>query len=118
MGWSVQTAQGIQQVYVWPDTRTTTYITHGEKMVIHADGTALTVPPYSTDIAAAWQVLERMKENGWHYYVGDTLTDDHYARFHEFMDDDGDEGASSAPTAPLAICLAALKACGVDVEGV
>lgn len=26
------------------------------------------IPPYSTDIAAAWQVVERMQAEGWHRY--------------------------------------------------
>lgn len=27
-------------------------------------------PNYSTDIAAAWQVVEKMRADGWHYSIG------------------------------------------------
>ena len=66
----------------------------------------------STNIEAAWEVVERVKDwritlsggeyegDGWS--VGVTNNTDTYYGL--------------ADTAPLAICLAALKACGVDTE--
>jgi hypothetical protein len=83
------------------------------------DGKWVDVPPvphYSTDIAAAWEVVEKMSQKyhwriqspfdvGDEWYAGLTPRSvtgwngrpDHYA---------------GAPSAPLAICLAALKAVG------
>lgn len=71
-------------------------------------------PCYSTDISAAWQVVEKLGmvtiENATPHgpwSVGFTAHDcegePHWVHV-------------EADTAPLAICLAALKACGVEVE--
>jgi hypothetical protein len=63
----------------------------------------------SADIKKAWEVVEKLKSEGWSYSVSDhTLphatkwTGWHLAEFGDFCD--------SAETAPHAICLAALKA--------
>jgi hypothetical protein len=62
---------------------------------------------YSTDIAAAWRVVEKMHADGWFYDVGDEVeTPEHYARFHR----QSGAGFALADTAPLAICRAALIA--------
>lgn len=68
---------------------------------------------YSTDIAAAWLVVERMRAQEFKldlgHALGDTLTNpNHYAAFigkglHRIQ--------GNGPTAPLAICLAALAVC-------
>lgn len=71
---------------------------------------------YSTDIAAAWQVVERL------HGVGDLLSLD-YGKFHLDLWDDlhwqarfrDSEVHACARTAPHAICLAALRAVGVEV---
>jgi len=61
------------------------------------------VPKYSTDIAAAWEVVGRVREGKgncdmqWRVEWGFSFGSDFY---------------SWAPTAPLAICRAALKAVG------
>lgn len=72
--------------------------------------TWIKLPPYSTDIAAAWEVVEKInllgergwlrKESGggWEYYEYE----------YDF------EPVITADTAPMAICLAALKLKGVD----
>jgi hypothetical protein len=67
------------------------------------------VPPrYSTDITAAWEVVEKMprleliKYPGGHFFAGTG-----------YADEDGWEFEAEAPTAPLAICRAALKAVGL-----
>jgi hypothetical protein len=72
----------------------------------------LEYPPYSTDIAAAWEVVEKLKTvlkgefcisyaaNGWTVFR-DWHTDS--------------EGLAYANELPHAICLAALRAVGVDV---
>lgn len=65
----------------------------------------------STDIAAAWQVVDRMKDQytfmlSYRQHDGDYFVCfDPVNRYEEIAD-----------TAPLAICLAALKAVGVEVE--
>jgi hypothetical protein len=80
------------------------------------------LPDYLGDITAAWQVVEKMRENGIllrievraSCYVVRAVTWD--------VDNDCEKllAYSGQDTAPLAICLAALKAVGVDVaeEGV
>jgi hypothetical protein len=62
------------------------------------------VPHYSTDLSAAWQLVERIREPGHAFHLSRfdpciwlaTFRDDGYA--------------AQAETAPLAICRAALKA--------
>jgi hypothetical protein len=73
----------------------------------------------STDIAAVWQVVEALNRNGWYVSV---LTGPAGAtpvvRLQAF-DADGVTLISDdtrADTVPMAICLAALKAVGVEVE--
>jgi hypothetical protein len=68
------------------------------------------VPHYSTDIAAAWQVVESVVERG--YMVTVVQEDDAAVRVyldHPSQVEDLDE-IGVAPTAPLAICRAALAA--------
>ena len=60
----------------------------------------------STDIAAAWEVVEKFKEFQL-WLEGDIF-------MAELKYADNMEYAVSADTAPLAICLAALKAVGYD----
>lgn len=70
------------------------------------------MPHYSTNIADAWKVVEKMRENFWvQVDVGDII-----------LCSMGEYGfvcstiQAEAETAPLAICLAALKAMGVEVN--
>jgi hypothetical protein len=81
------------------------------------------VPYYSTSIQDAWLVVGKMRELGFYYSVGSIIgspatgvgiTELHAAGF----------GIKHAPfetvqadTAPHAICLAALKAVGFEMEG-
>ncbi|HYE72631.1 MAG TPA: hypothetical protein VEF04_04835 [Blastocatellia bacterium] len=67
--------------------------------------------PYSTDIAAAWLVVEKFDDfnldlihhgNGWTFKIYKDAT------LYE----------SDAENAPMAICLAALKSVGVEIEQV
>lgn len=91
-----------------PDAFVTPLARHGEPMIWSADG-LLPVPPYSTDIAAAWLVVEKLQEQGVRV---DILSDWHghrtcrVARKSEILYDALDWSA----TAPLAICRAALRA--------
>lgn len=68
-------------------------------------------PRYSTDVAAAWLVVEALRTKGYDF---DSFTS------HEGWSDaiflkDGDEHLVRAETFPLAICRAALQAKGVQV---
>lgn len=63
------------------------------------------IQAYSTDIAAAWEVLEKIISDGGAF----TLLYDHGW----FANKEGFDEGSSETTAPHAICLAALKAVGV-----
>jgi hypothetical protein len=75
----------------------------------------------STDMADAWQVVEKMAEdNEWvlneleHSLDHEGRINGFYCYFHHL--EIGSGGSVKAETAPLAICLAALKAKGIDVE--
>lgn len=68
--------------------------------------------PYSSDISAAWAVVDKMRAMGWDVSIcGDngwgctfyTITEGHEKYI----------GPINSATAPLAICLTALKAVGV-----
>lgn len=64
-------------------------------------------PPYSTDIAAAWHIVDRMRAVGWEVVV-DSRRGDWSV---EFVSRDGmQHSAASADRLPLAICRAALAA--------
>jgi hypothetical protein len=66
------------------------------------------VPFYSTDIAAAWQVVEKLQYYDAHYQQGH-----HFWRF--ITPEWGRIEYSAHTSAPMAICLAALKAIGEPV---
>ncbi|WP_074951041.1 BC1872 family protein [Alicyclobacillus macrosporangiidus] len=68
---------------------------------------------YTTDISTAWQIIEHVKSKG--FYI-DVLS---YADGYVAVTHDGQEPLNldgTAPTASEAICIAALKAVGVNVE--
>jgi hypothetical protein len=74
------------------------------------------LPRYSTDIAAAWEIVERLKTTE-AFLQGENLKLEwlgsgwllHALRSEDYF---SAEDFPGAPTAPLAICLAALKAVG------
>ena len=75
------------------------------------------VPRYSTDIAAAWEVVEKIRGAGFTFSLWDNANQ--YAapwdcRF-THRDDVGQKGIAIEGTAPHAICLAALRAKGVEI---
>jgi hypothetical protein len=72
-------------------------------------------PPYSTEIAAAWKVVEKAAEGQFIEVYNAVL--DPQAKEMDWNCRIGKNGEfeASAKTAPHAICLAALKACGVEV---
>ena len=67
------------------------------------------IPPFSTDIAAAWMVVERMRELGWFFEVSAECDSQWVAYF-----DKERYASEAADTAPLAICRAALRARGEE----
>ena len=74
---------------------------------------------YSTDISAAWQVVEKV---GLFHRYGDCLTYDHdskkwqIGKYWREYDGVALDVTVDADTAPHAICLAALKAVGYEVQ--
>jgi hypothetical protein len=72
-----------------------------------------TTPRYTTDIAAAWQVKTALTEQGYVFYFD---TESGPSACFRGQDQDYDEmGYSDAFTDSEAICLAALRAKGVEV---
>lgn len=82
-------------------------------------------PKFSTSIAAAWLVVEKMQELGWGhcsidrcFWGNETSNDrDDWAwtvTFHSDEDPNNIKVLDSAETAPLAICRAALAALDAD----
>jgi len=65
------------------------------------------IAAYSTNIADAWQVVEKMREKGWHI----TLTDSP-PKGQEILFFQSENPVRAAPAPCLAICLAALRAVG------
>ncbi len=69
---------------------------------------------FCTDISAAWQVVEKMREKGFMYDLFDCYeaTETHGCTFTVPVEPEIDEiiACEHADTAPLAICLAALRA--------
>lgn len=77
------------------------------------------IPPYSTDIAAAWQVVEKMRLLGWRFEIFDTVRHSWWARFgrgefNHYENEWDEEHIADENSCTLAICLAALKAVGVE----
>ena len=69
------------------------------------------LPNYCTDISAAWQVVEKMADRMWRIVL---LPESKIWQV-GFIDDIGWSEDQEHGTLPRAICLAALKACGVEV---
>lgn len=76
------------------------------------------LPHYSTDIAAAWQVVEKMMSEGFGYQVSGAATES--ACFRKLRDDievyvsNNTDFGGNGESVPMLICLAALKAKGVE----
>lgn len=70
------------------------------------------IPDYSTSIAAAWEVVEKMREMGFTIMLNDYITTKRNSWMAEFVKHPTFGVIHDAATAPLAICLAALKAVG------
>lgn len=69
----------------------------------------------STDITDAWQVVEKMRQDLWLVNIsGGHFWDCEIIDMSIEDEDRGDYAARNKETAPLAICIAALRAVGVD----
>lgn len=64
------------------------------------------VPHFSTNMAAAWRVAEKLRREGWSMVAGGN----HVGWSIAFSLEGGDPGSGSNAAMPLAICIAALKA--------
>lgn len=82
---------------------------------IVGDPVAKCVPHYSTDISAAWQVVEEMRDNGWNFVIGvfEKGAAALFCRGAAAMAD-----ATYVDIASRAICLAALEALSVGIDRV
>ena len=80
----------------------------------YVDGFSVQEPrPYSTDLMAAWEVVEKMQDYQKPHQMGHPL----HLKYHFWVEKwYASIGASEAleDTVPLAICRAALKAMGVN----
>jgi hypothetical protein len=77
-------------------------------------------PRHSTSIEKAWQVIEQMARTGWFFVLEYDSTDCLDVAFYRTSKCDGG-GAEQWITGPLAdaprlICVAALKALGIEVD--
>lgn len=72
------------------------------------------VPTYTENISAAWEVVEKLLAQGIHLDIKS------FADFYEVTprQESGEEmdGTSHAVDAPLAICIVALRAVGVEID--
>lgn len=88
----------------------------GEYLYLNEERDPRWIPEYSIDIADTWRVIEKLDRAGWHVtltWVGSWTSGINAWRCLFFSYENW--GEATASTAPLAICLAALKACGVEV---
>lgn len=102
-----------------PDSRDAVVVREGKKPLIYIGYQKPWLPAYSTDIAAAWTVVEKLMEIGWTVTLAprqfEKYPEDRF-KFHgcRMVDKDGAQHMQSfsdhAETAPLAICLGALRA--------
>jgi hypothetical protein len=93
------------------------YIPTWKQWLIENSTVETTYPPYSSNMNEAWQVVEKLQKDGWHielYNENEKWCFD-LTKYNEFMFVDRFYRAS-AEDASLAICLAALKAVGIEVE--
>ena len=84
---------------------------HRDKPVISPDGDLEFLKKYSTDISAAWEVVEKMETYIFTLYQ---FPKKQYMAVFKYFNDDF-EISEMGESAPHAICLAALKAKGVVV---
>lgn len=81
------------------------------------------LPYYSTDIAAAWEIIPKLRDRRIHVKLEcgglcDVWTVElfHWGVFKDTFTNDNPRTKSSSQSAPHAVCLAALKAVGFDFK--
>ena|SRR5258706_9749470 len=72
-------------------------------------------PPYSTNISDAWIVVEKMKKD-WLILIDNDKSGKWDAFFKHMTAEDKSYTSFNQESAPMAICLAALKSFGVTIE--
>ena len=80
---------------------------------IFSDGLSWHLGSYTTDISAAWEIVERFQEDGWNCYLMSSKGEN---VFHLSYKKDLDFQSPNVETTSLAICIVALQAKGVNVE--
>lgn len=70
---------------------------------------------YSTAIADAWPVVEKMRAKNFHFKITNS-GEKYFVSFKEDPDNQIRGAFSFNESAPMAICLASLKALGVEVK--
>ena len=90
--------------------------TVGTQLYYEGNGSLEILPRYSTDIAAAWEVVEKMHVV--HGFEGHNefllvCSDEDEAWYCEFPKPKWEDASANTPS--LAICLAALKAVGYEL---
>lgn len=75
------------------------------------------LPRFTVDIAAAWEVVEKLRSKGCTMDLFDTPDHGWQAAFDTDPCGDHEETVCGGfgPTVPIAICLGALKAAGIEV---
>ncbi len=106
MGWEKcrDGCLGTDDHWVWKGTRWS----HGYFETAYSPFTP------STSIAAAWEVVEKMEKDGYRFEMDDQPREQMYYRV-EFYSFEPTRFVETSISMPLTICLAALKAVGVEV---
>lgn len=89
---------------------------HGGKSqhgIIMTENSTYFLPPYSTDISAAWKVVEKMQKNDWAIILDNMQ--DYLGNWQAHFEKDKFVETAESESVPHAICLAALKAVGVEI---
>lgn len=84
------------------------YTVHGVQYISEHEKIRVGIPRYSTEVAAAWEVVEKFAEGATRRDVYPTIWWDKVGDY--WSCELGGKYLGTGNTAPLAICLAALKA--------
>lgn len=79
----------------------------------HVDATMDGPPDYPNDPAAALLLVEHMRKEGYHYEATDSPDGGHQVTFFKWEQEDE---VATAPTFPLAVCLAFAKANQLNIQ--
>lgn len=104
-----------EKVMGWTNIRKRSEFPYGTLLsgIDHITNMDLSIPNYSENISAAWEVVEKLSTNGWAVKMQIGFDSSrHYWDCEVFIEE---SHYGSAKTAPHAICVAALAAVGVKV---